>query len=53
LFCLVKVPEKLPAMPLLEPLYDGPCSVLARIRDWFCLQVSDRTDTISTSCLKP
>jgi hypothetical protein len=37
----------------LEPLYGGPYHVLACSRDWFRLQVGDRTDTISTSCLKP
>jgi hypothetical protein len=62
------VPDELPAdllrapavlvrrdghVPPLEPLYDGPYRVLARSRDWFRLQVGDRTDTISTSRLKP
>jgi hypothetical protein len=40
-------------MPPLEPLYNGPYHVLARIRDWFRIQVSDRNDTIFTSHLKP
>jgi hypothetical protein len=37
----------------LEPLYDGPYRVLARSRDWFRIQVGDRTDTISTSRHEP
>jgi hypothetical protein len=40
-------------MQSLEPLYNGPYCVLARSWDWFCIQVGDRTDTISTSRLKP
>jgi hypothetical protein len=40
-------------VPPLEPLYEGPYSVLARSRDWFRIQVGNRTDTISTSHLKP
>jgi hypothetical protein len=37
----------------LELLYDGPYCVLARSCDWFRVQVGDKTDTISTSHLKP
>jgi hypothetical protein len=37
----------------LELLYDGPYRMLARSRDWFRIQVGNRTDTISTSHLKP
>jgi hypothetical protein len=63
-----KLPDKLPAdllrapavlvrrdghEPPLEPLYNGPYQVLAHSRDWFCIQVGDRTDSISTSHLKP
>jgi hypothetical protein len=40
-------------VPLLEPLYDGPYRVLTRSRDFFQLQIGGRTDTVSTSCLKP
>jgi transposase InsO family protein len=38
-------------MPPLEPLYDSPYHVLAC--DWFCLQVGDRTETISTAASSP
>jgi hypothetical protein len=38
--------------PLLAPLYDGPFHMLTRSRDfWF--QMEDRTDTVSTSHIKP
>jgi hypothetical protein len=40
-------------VPPLAPLYDGPYHVLARIREFFRLQMLDRTDTVSTSHLKP
>jgi transposase InsO family protein len=54
------VPDELPAdllrapaflvrrdghVPPLEPLYDGPYRMLACSRDWFRIQVGDRTDT--------
>jgi hypothetical protein len=37
----------------LAPLYDGPYRVLTRSRDFFRLQMGDRTDTVFTSRLKP
>jgi hypothetical protein len=40
-------------MPPLEPLYDGPYHVLTRSLDFFRLQIGGRTDTVSTSHLKP
>jgi hypothetical protein len=40
-----------PRQPL-EPLYDGPYRVLARSLDCFSIQVGNKTDTLSTSCLK-
>jgi hypothetical protein len=40
-------------MPPLELLFDSPYCVLAHSRDWFPLQVSDRTNTISTNRFKP
>jgi hypothetical protein len=40
-------------VPPLAPLYDGPYRVLTRSRNFFRLQMGDRTDTVSTSCLKP
>jgi Integrase core domain len=39
-------------VPPLAPLYDGPYRVLTRSRDFFRLQMGDRTDTVSTSRLK-
>jgi hypothetical protein len=40
-------------VPPLAPLYDGPYCVLTRSHDFFWLQIGDRTDTVSTSRLKP
>jgi hypothetical protein len=40
-------------VPPLAPLYNGPYRVLTRSRDFFRLQMGDRTDTVSTSRLKP
>jgi hypothetical protein len=40
-------------VPPLAPLYDGPYRVLTRSCDFFRLQMGDRTDTVSTICLKP
>jgi hypothetical protein len=40
-------------VPLLAPLYDGPDQVLTRSCDFLRLQMGDRTDTVSTRCLKP
>jgi transposase InsO family protein len=40
-------------VPPLEWLYNGPYRVLTRSRDFFRLQMGDRTDTVSTSRLKP
>jgi hypothetical protein len=40
-------------MPPLELLYDGPYCMLTKSRDFFQLQIGGRTDTVSTSCLKP
>jgi hypothetical protein len=40
-------------MPPLVPLYDGPYRVLTRSRNFFRLQMGNRTDTVSTSRLKP
>jgi hypothetical protein len=37
----------------LAPLYNGPYRVLTRSLDFFRLQIGDRTDTVSTSGLKP
>ena len=39
--------------PALAPRYDGPYSVIARSDQYFTLQMGDRTDTVSTSRLKP
>ncbi len=39
--------------PPLAPRYDGPYSVIARSDQYFTLQMGDRTDTVSTSRLKP
>jgi Integrase core domain len=40
-------------VPPLAPLYNGPYCVLTRSRDFFRLQMGGRTDTVSTSRLKP
>jgi hypothetical protein len=40
-------------VPPLAPLYDGTHRVMTRSRDFFRLQMGDRTDTVSTSRLKP
>jgi hypothetical protein len=40
-------------LPSLVPLYDGPYRMLTRSRDFFCLQIGNRTNTVSTSRLKP
>jgi hypothetical protein len=40
-------------MPPLALLYDGPYRVLTRSRNFFRLQMGGRTDTVSTSRLKP
>jgi hypothetical protein len=40
-------------VPPLVPLYDGPYLMLTRSCNFFRLQISDRTDTVFTSCLKP
>ena len=39
--------------PPLAPRYDGPYAVIARGDQFFTLQMGDRTDTVSTSRLKP
>jgi len=40
-------------VPPLQPLYDGPYTVLRRSLHHFTLQVGGRTDKVSTSRLKP
>jgi hypothetical protein len=40
-------------VPPLAPLYDGPYRVLTRSREFFRIQMGDRTDMVSTSRLKP
>ena len=39
--------------PPLAPRYDGPYAVIARSDQFFTLRMGDRTDTVSTSRLKP
>jgi hypothetical protein len=38
--------------PLLSPAYDGPYRVLERSTHFFLLKIGDRTDKVSTLCLK-
>jgi len=40
-------------LPPLQPLYDGPYTVLRRSLHHFTLQIGDRVDKVSTSRLKP
>ncbi len=40
------------AQPPLSPIYDGPYRVLERSTHFFLLKMGDRTDKVSTLCLK-
>jgi hypothetical protein len=40
------------AQPQLSPIYDGPYRVLERSTHFFLLEMGDRTDKVSTLCLK-
>jgi hypothetical protein len=40
------------AQQLLSPIYDGPYRVLERSTHFFLLEMGDRTDKVSTLCLK-